>query len=91
MISSHATNSPVYEFSAGRGKSSHGAKLSALSQDNVAGREVLALLKRSFEQQMTFTIGTSLTTGTCMVPLLGLLAHVSYISQRQCVCVFVRV
>ena len=32
-------------------------------QDNPGGREVLALLRRSFDQRMTFTVGTSLTTG----------------------------
>ncbi|CAN0014976.1 unnamed protein product [Pylaiella littoralis] len=45
------------------GSSYHGTSRTAFLPDNVAGREVLALLKRSFEQQMTFTIGTSLTTG----------------------------
>lgn len=35
-----------------------------LPQDNPEGREVLALLRRSFDQRMTFTVGTSLTTGS---------------------------
>lgn len=37
--------------------------LLSMKQDNVEGREVLQLLRQSFDRRMTFTIGTSITTG----------------------------
>eukprot|EP00903_Cladosiphon_okamuranus_P015451 g14270.t1 len=45
------------------GRRYHGTSRSAYLPDNAQGKEVLALLRRSFDQRMTFTVGTSLTTG----------------------------
>ncbi|CAB1120739.1 unnamed protein product [Ectocarpus sp. CCAP 1310/34] len=45
------------------GSAYHGTSRTAYLPDNAAGREVLALLRKSFDQRMTFTVGTSITTG----------------------------
>ncbi|CAM9884632.1 unnamed protein product [Ectocarpus sp. 13 AM-2016] len=60
-----------YSFPSGRqsskhpnpGSAYHGTSRTAYLPDNAAGREVLALLRKSFDQRMTFTVGTSITTG----------------------------
>eukprot|EP00752_Nemacystus_decipiens_P009036 g8067.t1 len=45
------------------GRRYHGTSRSAYLPDNAQGKEILTLLRRSFDQRMTFTVGTSLTTG----------------------------
>jgi Deltex C-terminal domain len=45
------------------GKPYHGTARAAYLPDNAEGREVLALLQRAFDQKLTFTVGTSITTG----------------------------
>ena len=44
-----------------------GTHRTAYLPDNKEGREVLALLKRAFDQLLLFTIGTSVTTGATNV------------------------
>ena len=45
------------------GKAYRGTRRQAFLPDTNAGREVLALLERSFKQRLTFAVGTSVTTG----------------------------
>lgn len=45
------------------GKRYHGVNRSAYLPNNKEGNEVLALLKKAFEQKLIFTVGTSRTTG----------------------------
>jgi len=51
------------------GQAYHGTSRTAYLPDTAKGQEVLALLRRSFEQRLTFTIGQSITTGrdNCVV------------------------
>jgi len=55
-----------YSFPSGKlpnGKNYSGTSRIAYLPDNDEGREVLRLLKLSFERKLTFTVGTSVTTG----------------------------
>ena len=55
-----------YSFPSGKlpsGKRYYGTNRTAYLPDNEEGNEVLRLLKISFERRLTFTIGTSVTTG----------------------------
>ena len=60
-----------YSFSPGVQGSKHpnpgqqyaGTNRIAYLPDNAEGKKVLALLRRSFNQRLTFTVGTSITTG----------------------------
>ena len=60
-----------YSFNSGIQGSDHpnpgqrysGTSRTAYLPDNVEGNKVLGLLKRAFDQRVTFTIGTSVTTG----------------------------
>ena len=45
------------------GRTYHGTTRIAYLPDNPEGRDVLNLLKRAFESKLTFTIGTSSSTG----------------------------
>ncbi|XP_068576115.1 E3 ubiquitin-protein ligase DTX3L-like [Cebidichthys violaceus] len=45
------------------GKHYHGIRRTAYLPDTKEGREVLALLKKAFDQKLIFTVGTSRTTG----------------------------
>jgi len=55
-----------YSFPSGKlanGKRYYGTSRQAFLPDNDDGRDVLRLLKLSFDRKLTFTIGTSVTTG----------------------------
>ncbi len=41
----------------------HGTSRIAYLPDNVEGREILALFRKAFDRKLTFTVGTSVTTG----------------------------
>ncbi|XP_062401073.1 E3 ubiquitin-protein ligase DTX3L-like [Sardina pilchardus] len=45
------------------GRPFHGAQRTAYLPDNKEGREVLALLRKAFDQKLIFTVGTSRTSG----------------------------
>ncbi|KAG5274829.1 hypothetical protein AALO_G00140600 [Alosa alosa] len=45
------------------GRPFQGARRTAYLPDNKEGREVLALLKKAFDQRLIFTVGTSRTSG----------------------------
>ena len=45
------------------GKPYMGTNRTAYLPDNIEGKKVLKLLKKAFEQKLTFTIGRSATTG----------------------------
>ncbi|CAM9269098.1 unnamed protein product [Ascophyllum nodosum] len=45
------------------GRRYHGTSRIAYLPDNPEGRQVLELFRKSFDQRMTFTVGTSITTG----------------------------
>jgi deltex-like protein len=55
----------IYDFKPGKrnGKYYEGTYREAFLPNNPEGQEILSLLKRSFDQKLTFTIGTSVTTG----------------------------
>ena len=55
-----------YQFPSGRlpnGKHYHGTSRVAYLPNNKEGNEVLKLLKLCFDRRLTFTVGTSVTTG----------------------------
>jgi len=55
-----------YHFPSGKlpnGKNYSGTSRVAYLPDNAEGREVLGLLRTSFDRKLTFTVGTSVTTG----------------------------
>ena len=55
-----------YHFPSGKlpnGTKFYGTSRTAYLPDNEDGRDVLRLLKISFDRKLTFTIGTSVTTG----------------------------
>ena len=55
-----------YNFPNGKlpnGKKYRGTWREAYLPDNIEGREVLVLFQKAFERKLTFTVGTSVTTG----------------------------
>jgi deltex-like protein len=55
-----------YSFPSGKlpnGKKYHGTHRTAYLPDSDEGRECYALLKKAFDRKLTFTVGTSVTTG----------------------------